>query len=76
MITPSPLTAKQQAVYLTVVQYYAATGEPCSLSYLVRRLKRDRKTILEHLDGIVRKGWVTASTPAFRRVLEYKSRSG
>jgi len=65
---PSPLTAKQQAVFTTVVQYYAATGEPCSMSYLRRRLKRNRVAIRGHFYAIQSKGFATADTPAFRRI--------
>lgn len=67
-MTPPSLTAKQRAVYGLAVHYYAATGEPCSLSYLARRLNRHPKTIRARLLAIAHKGWIRADTPAFRRL--------
>jgi hypothetical protein len=62
------LTEKQRLVYLAAAHYYAATGEPCSIAWLTRRLKKDRKTIHGHLQAISDKGWADAHTPAFRRL--------
>lgn len=67
---PRPLTDCQRAVYLMAVRYFAATGEPCSLAYLARRLHRHPKSIRRRLTGIAAKHWASASTPAFRRVLK------
>lgn len=68
--TPPPLTDCQRQVYALAVRYFVATGEPCSLSYLARQLKRSPTTIRARLDGIARKHWASATTPAFRRVLK------
>mgnify|MGYP001562305185 CR=1 FL=1 len=63
-----PLTEKQRLVYLAAAQYYAATGEPCSMSWLSRRLKKNRESIRECLRAIAKKGWAKPDTPAFRRL--------
>lgn len=63
-----PLTTKQRAVYSLATRYYFATGEPCSLAWLARRLHKNRNTIHDRVRAIVRKGWATAQTPAFRRL--------
>jgi predicted ArsR family transcriptional regulator len=58
--TPEPLTDAQRLVLSTIAQYYVATGEPCSLSYLARRLGRSRNAIRGHLEALHRKGWIPA----------------
>ncbi len=52
----SPLTAKQRTVLAVVVNYYAATGEPCTVLYLARRLQLHRNTITAHLRALSVKG--------------------
>lgn len=66
---PQELTEKQRKIYALAVHYYAAVNEPCSLAYLSRRLKKNPSTIRAHVWALVKKGWATRSTPAFRRLL-------
>ena len=54
----SALTTRQRAVFETIDRYYDSTGEPCSASYLSRRLRVHRSTITEHLVALHRKGWL------------------
>lgn len=59
------LTTKQRAMLILIDQHERGTGEPCSASWLARRLLVDRTTIRQHLEALYRKGWLrTASTPA------------
>jgi transcriptional regulator of heat shock response len=72
MITPDSLqntavrglTCRQAQVYDAMAQYYAATGEACSVSYVARRLSLSRATVREHLEALARKGWLPAPCPA------------
>lgn len=63
-----PLTDKQRAVYALAIQYYLAVGEPCSTSWLARRLDLNRNTVRDHAAAIRRKGWATPDAPAFVRL--------
>jgi len=65
---PAPLTDKQRQVYQLVVQYFAATGESCGLSYLARRLQKNKHTIRGSIVAIVKKGWADTDAAAFRRL--------
>jgi DNA-binding CsgD family transcriptional regulator len=62
----SPLTDKQRRVFALAVRYHAIAEEPCSTSWLARRLHRHRATIRGHALAIVKKGWASRNTPAFR----------
>jgi DNA-binding MarR family transcriptional regulator len=55
------LSPRQCLVFAAIAMYYKATGEPCSVAYLARRLKLGRSTIREHLDAIQRKGWIPSA---------------
>ena len=67
--SPGALTDRQRAVFTMIVDYNAATGEPCSLSYVSRRLGLHRSTIRDHIKAIHRKGWLRApGAPAFARI--------
>lgn len=68
-VPPLPLTTLQRDVYLLAIRYFQATGEPCSLAYLARRLKRHPTTVRARLNWIAKKGWASATTPAFSSVL-------
>ena len=57
------LTCRQAQVLDAAAAYYAATGEPCSVSYLARRLALSRATVREHLEALARKGWLPAPCP-------------
>lgn len=63
------LTNCQQVVLTLIARYYLATGEPCSIMYLARRLQKHPKTVRFHLAALARKGWAAPSAPAFQRVL-------
>jgi hypothetical protein len=63
------LTERQRIVFTLVTHYYAATGEPCSITYVARSLRRDRKTVRAHVEALIRKGVITKTTPSFRRIL-------
>jgi DNA-binding MarR family transcriptional regulator len=67
--SPAPRTEKQRAVYALAVRYYRATGEPCSMSYLARQLHKHPSTIRAHVRALAKKGWVTAVSPPFQRVI-------
>lgn len=59
------LTTKQRALLGLVVDYYRVTGEPCSASYLARRMGVHHSTIQQHLAVLHHKGWLlTAKGPA------------
>lgn len=55
---PRPLTDRQRMVLTTIAHYFAATGEPCSVLYLCRRLQLSRTRVRQHLDALHRKGWI------------------
>jgi hypothetical protein len=59
------LPTKQRVILELVIQYYRLTGEPCSASYLARRLRVHHSTVQQHLSVLHRKGWLrTANGPA------------
>lgn len=59
------LTTRQESVLVLVSDYYRATGEPCSASYLARRLSIHHSTVRDHLIALHRKGWLRSpNTPA------------
>lgn len=63
------LSTRQRVLLEIVIQYYRLTGEPCSASYLARRMHVHHSTVQEHLAVLHRKGWiVTASGPAVPRL--------
>lgn len=67
-MSPAPLhslTTKQRYVLMVIDQYERATGEPCSTSYIARRISVHHSTIQDHLCALHRKGWlVTPNAPA------------
>lgn len=59
------LPTKQRVILELVIQYYRVTGEPCSASYLARRLHVHHSTVQQHLSVLYKKGWLhTANGPA------------
>lgn len=59
------LTVRQQKVLTLVTEFYEVTGEPCSASYVSRRLSLHHSTIQVHLSALYRKGWLrTPNAPA------------
>lgn len=63
------LTDRQLVVLRTIAHYYEATGEPCSMSYVARRLGIHHETVRDHVQALARKGWLRAPGPcAFGRV--------
>ena len=68
-VVPSALTDRQRAVLATAAQYYAATGEACSVSYVARRLGVSRAAIRDHVQRLADKGFLRApSAAAFARM--------
>lgn len=57
---PQPLTDKQRVVLSFIVNYYAHTGEPCSVPYLARKLGLHRNTVMDHLRALRDKGSLPA----------------
>lgn len=60
-IQPVPhnqLTLRQQKVLALVTEFYRVTGEPCTASYVSRRLSLHHSTIQCHLSALYRKGWL------------------
>lgn len=58
---PAPLntlTTKQRYVLMVIDQYVRATGEPCSLRYIARRVAVHHSTVESHLTALYRKGWL------------------
>jgi Mn-dependent DtxR family transcriptional regulator len=68
-IVPAHLLPTKQRIVLEAIRdYNAVTGEPCSSSYLARRLRVHKSTIQDHLIALHRKGWLRSpSAPAFLR---------
>ena len=67
---PSPPTLKQAAV-LTLIERFCdgAGGDPCSASYLARKLGVTRETMRTHLHALYQKGWLRSpASPARLRV--------
>jgi DNA-binding transcriptional ArsR family regulator len=59
------LTTRQRAVVTLINQYEQRNGEPCSASWLARRLRLHHETVRQHLMVLYRKGWLCApSAPA------------
>lgn len=59
------LTLKQRRLVEAIDEHCRFTGEPCSASYLARRVGVDSSTIREHLAALYRRGWVrTPNAPA------------
>lgn len=61
--TAEPLTERQRAVLSAIGDYFRATGETPTLSYLSRRLGLDRSTVREHTRALHRKGHLRAPAP-------------
>ena len=61
-VQPSELTNRQQAVLELCQRYFETAGEPCSVRYLARRLDLHPKTVQDHLNALLRKGRIAAST--------------
>lgn len=55
-----PLSDTQRVVLSEIARYYMATGEPCSVSYLARKLGRSRTAVQGHVDALYRKGCLSA----------------
>lgn len=64
---PEELTHRQREVLAVCEAFFHATGEPCSVPYLARRLAVHHSTIQEHLEALHRKGWLQAPTTTPRR---------
>jgi LexA DNA binding domain-containing protein len=65
------LPTKQRVILELVIQYYRLTGEPCSASYLARRLRVHHSTVQQHLLVLHKKGWLlTATGPAVPALTE------
>lgn len=60
------LTDRQRVVLDAMRGYLVATGEPCSVSYLSRRLALSRSTVRDHLEALHRKGWLPSPYPSDR----------
>jgi SOS-response transcriptional repressor LexA len=62
---PQPLTARQQAAFEVIAQFYRAIGEGASTSYLARKLAISRPRAHRHIEALHEKGWLLApSSPA------------
>lgn len=62
------LTTKQRAIVEAVDAFERAAGEPCSASFLARRLRVHTSTIQGHLSALHRKGWLqTPNSPVSLR---------
>lgn len=65
------LTLRQQKVLALVTDFYRVTGEPCSASYISRRLSLHHSTIQTHILALYRKGWLRSpggpATPFLQR---------
>ena len=60
------LPTMQRRVVEIVDQYMRGTGEPCTSTYIARRLSLHHSTIQKHLSSLYRKGWVrTPNAPVF-----------
>ena len=51
-----PLTDRQRVVLAEISRYHIATGEPCPMSYLARKLSLHHSTVAQHVDYLRRKG--------------------
>lgn len=58
------LTCRQARVLEAIAQYFQATGEICSVTFLARRLSLSRATVRDHLHALHRKGWLRTPTPS------------
>ena len=68
---PKPLTERQATVFALVNRYVQATGEPCSASYVARRLEIRHEAVRGHFGVLYRKGWLRSETsPATPRFLD------
>ena len=67
-----PLTRLQQVVLVSAARYYVAASEPCSMSYLERKLELSRATVRGHIAALVRKGFGEA--PCMEKVKEQNLR--
>lgn len=56
------LTTQQRRIVEAIQAYHAATGEPCTASYLARRLRVHHSTMQEHFTALHRKGWLRSPT--------------
>lgn len=61
-VAPRDLTDRQQSVLELCQRYFDTAGEPCSVRYLARRLDLHPKTVQDHLNALLRKGRIAAST--------------
>lgn len=52
------LTTKQRALVEAIDAFERLTGEPCSASYLARRMNVHHSTVQKHLFLLFRKGWL------------------
>ena len=52
------LTTRQRMIVEAIDSFARVTLEPCSASYLARRLRLNRSTITEHFVALHRKGWL------------------
>ncbi len=62
-----PLTARQRDVLREIVRYFRAIGEAPSQRFVARRLGISQQRVLEHLNALHDKGWLTSpSTSGLR----------
>lgn len=54
------LTDRQRLLLSVMAQYWIATGEPCSMRYLARRLHLSKSTVHEHIRALHKKGYLAA----------------
>lgn len=66
-VFPEDLTNRQREALTICQQYFASTGEPCSVRYLSRRMKIHHTTVRDHLAALCRKGWLPTATTHPRR---------
>lgn len=60
--SPPTLTNKQRLALMIVSQYYARNGEPCSATYVARRLQLSRQNTHRHLQALARVGLVQSTS--------------
>lgn len=60
---PHPLTDRQRAVLQIATEYWAHTGEPCSVRYIARRLRISHQRAHQHLTVLRARKWLEGSRP-------------
>lgn len=64
-----PLTVRQHQVLTTVTEYFRVNGEPCTATFVARRLRLDPKTVKQHMAALKNKGWTAEHSHAFAKAL-------